>query len=75
MTLTIDILELDAMKHGARVQVLLRKRGIFYGDDEVVWEFELEPDSTSYIAETKEVEIGKNCKEVILEVYIEDKIC
>ena len=36
-----------------------------------VWEFEVKPDATRYVLETKEIEISNDCKEVIIEIWVE----
>ena len=58
------------MKQGARVQVFLSKQNQF--DQALpVWEFEVKPDATRYVLETKEIEISNDCREVIIEIWVE----
>ena len=51
-TLRLNIIELDAMKQGARVQVFLSKQNQ-YDQALPVWEFEVKPDATRYALETQ----------------------
>ena len=72
MVLKVDIWELDAMKQGARVQVILRNKG--KNIEEMVWDFEIGPDAMSYIGETREFDIGTELEEVIIKVFAEGEV-
>ena len=69
-TLKLNIIELDAMKQGARVQVFLSKQNQ-YNQAPPEWEFEVKPDATRYALETQQIEISNDVREVIIEIWIE----
>ena len=60
------------MKQGARLQVMVRNKGT--NIDEVVWEFEIGPDSMSYIGESRDINIGTDLEEILVKVSAEGEV-
>lgn len=59
------------MKQGARFQVLLMNKGKF---ETLAWEFEVGPDATSYVGESKEIEVDNDLEEVIIKIFAEGEV-
>ena len=60
----LDIWELNTMKQGARVRVFLRSQN---GQNQLAWQFDVQPDSTSSIYETTELVLTAECHEITIE--------
>ena len=66
MSLTLDFVEIDAKKQGAKVQVFLCSES---GLKRLAWEFDIQPDAAKLVLESKEFLINSDMK------YIDIKVC